>query len=369
MDWMHANSGDTPEEWEQRVTPSYYTQGSHPGVSLEYMVRLSNEVGAEPWFSVPVNATDDYIQNFVQYVSDSFLNQSGALLWQDVFHRFSIVHIKFAQRSKLLRKDHLRPDLGMYIELGNEAWHGLFFGGQWAQQQGAAEGLSQLCWYAKRSGEMARITKSVIGTSRNLTVVAGTQASNWDAMSQLLQCQGINDTDAFGVGPYFNGYNLLPNPDADLNLVLDSYEAEINTSIQNVHDHKVALQGTHFKLLSYETGPAGEGDGSATDLAIQAHRNPRMKGILRKYLEELDKDLDLMIYFASCGKPSKYGSWGLIEAMDQPREDAYKYQAVQAFLNSQMPPPTCSVDRQECEAADGCSGRVVTAESSETRCQ
>ena len=50
-----------------------------------------------------------------------------------------------------------------------------------------------------------------------------------------------------------------------------------------------------------------------------------------RYLEELDVDLDLMVYFASCGKPSKYGSWGLIEAMDQPREEAYKYQAVQDF--------------------------------------
>ena len=36
-----------------------------------------------------------------------------------------------------------------------------------------------------------------------------------------------------------------------------------------------------------------------------------------------------MIYFASCGRPSQYGSWGMIEAMDQPRDQAYKYQAVQ----------------------------------------
>ncbi|CAK9041041.1 unnamed protein product [Durusdinium trenchii] len=332
MDWMHANSGNTPEEWEDRVTPSYYTQGSHPGVSLEYMVRLSNEVGAEPWFSVPVNATDDYIQNFVQYVSDN-----------------------------------LRPDLGIYIELGNEAWHPKFFGGQWAQQQGAAEGLSQLCWYAKRSGEMAQITKSVIGSSRNVTAVANTQASNWDAMSQLLQCEGINDMDAFGVGPYFNGYNLLPNPDADLDLVLSSYESEVNTSIQWVRDHKVALEGTKFKLVSYESGPAGEGDGSANDLAIQAHRNPRMKQILRTYLEELNKDLDLMVYFASCGKPSQYGSWGMIEAMDQPREDAYKYQAVQEFLSSGMP-PSCSVERQDCEAADGCSGNGLCGVDDQCYC-
>ena len=26
-----------------------------------------------------------------------------------------------------MMQDHLRPDLGMYIELGNEAWHGKFF--------------------------------------------------------------------------------------------------------------------------------------------------------------------------------------------------------------------------------------------------
>ena len=29
-----------------------------------------------------------------------------------------------------MMQDHLRPDLGMYIELGNEAWHGKFFGGR-----------------------------------------------------------------------------------------------------------------------------------------------------------------------------------------------------------------------------------------------
>ena len=32
------------------------------------------------------------------------------------------------------------------------------------------------------------------------------------------------------------------------------------------------------------------------------------------------QEFDLMVYFASCGVPSKYGSWGLIEALDQPRE-------------------------------------------------
>ena len=267
-----------------------------------------------------------------------------------------------------MREVNLRPDLGVFVELGNEAWHPKFFGGQWAQQQGAAEGLSQLCWYAKRSGEMARIAKAVINGTRDLTVVAGSQSSNYDATAQLLQCQGINDTDAIGLGPYFNGYNILPDPDADLNLVLESYENEVNTSLQRVREHKAVLRGTHFKLLAYEAGPAGEGDGSADDLAIQAHRNPKMTEILARYLQEMDSEFDLMVYFASCGKPSKYGSWGLIEAMDQPRDAAVKYQAVQDFLSNRTDPlpPSCQYEEPDCAGADGCSGRYFQASNCRT---
>ena len=205
---------------------------------------------------------------------------------------------------------------------------------------------------------MARIAKAVINGTRALTVVAGSQSSNYDATAQLLQCEGINDTDAIGLGPYFNGYNILPDPDADLNLVLESYEAEVNTSLQRVREHRAVLQGSHFKLLAYEAGPAGEGDGSADDLAIQAHRNPKMKEILSQYLNELDREFDLMVYFASCGKPSRYGSWGMIEAMDQPRDTAVKYQAVQDFLvnRTEPAPSSCQYEKPSCQGADGCSG-------------
>ncbi|CAJ1378460.1 unnamed protein product [Effrenium voratum] len=82
MDWMHANSDKTAWQWENRQTPDdYYTQGSHPGVALEYMVRLANEVGAEPWFSVPINSTDDYIQNFMQQVSETLCGRTWGCTW------------------------------------------------------------------------------------------------------------------------------------------------------------------------------------------------------------------------------------------------------------------------------------------------
>ena len=62
----------------ERVTPNYYTQGSDPGVSLEYMVRLSNEVGAEPWFSLPVSATDNYIELFMSFISETWTARKGS---------------------------------------------------------------------------------------------------------------------------------------------------------------------------------------------------------------------------------------------------------------------------------------------------
>ena len=47
----------------------------------------------------------------------------------------------------------------------------------WApHRQGALLGLSQLCWYALRSGELGRMAKAIIQEQRSLTVVAGTQA-------------------------------------------------------------------------------------------------------------------------------------------------------------------------------------------------
>mmetsp|Transcript_134092 Transcript_134092/g.428462 ORF Transcript_134092/g.428462 Transcript_134092/m.428462 type:complete len:2501 (-) Transcript_134092:185-7687(-) len=329
MDWMHANNEGTPWTWEGRSTPEYYTQGVQKGVSLEHMVGLANEMAKDPWFSLPINATGDFLHRFAELVAGN-----------------------------------LRPDVTVYVEMGNEVWHTGFFGGQWAVKQGAIAGLSSLCWYAKRTAEMAAIVKAVLAPPRRVVVVAGSQTVNADATRQLLHCDGINASDAVGLGPYFNGYNVLPSPDADLDAVLASYEAQIAESVRLVREHKALLSGTHFKLVAYEAGPAGEGDGSGTDLAIQAHRHPRMRQIVKDYLEALDQEMDLLVYFASCGKPSKYGSWGLVEAMDQPREEAVKYLAVQDFLDARS---TCPAE-QRCAGFAGCNGQGICGTDDECYC-
>jgi hypothetical protein len=38
-------------------------------VPLEDMVRLANEAGVDPWFSVPYNADDNYIANMANLIN------------------------------------------------------------------------------------------------------------------------------------------------------------------------------------------------------------------------------------------------------------------------------------------------------------
>ena len=42
-----------------------------------------------------------------------------------------------------------------------------------------------------------------------------------------------------------------------------------------------------------------------------------MRGLVKKYLEEMSTQADFITYFSSCNKPSVHGNFGLIDAMDQ----------------------------------------------------
>lgn len=328
MDWMHANNEGTAWRWEDRVTPSYYNQALK-GVAMEYIISLANELAKHPWLTIPINATDDYIR----------------------------------KAAEMLARD-MRPDLKVYVELANEVWHFGFFGGQYAQKMASGTGISWLCWYSRRTGEMAQIMRSVLSPTHQVIVIQQSQHVNEDVTRQLLRCPGVDQADAFALGSYFNGYNILPNPDADLGLVLDSFQRQIPLTVSKIRDHKAITQGTKYKWFTYESGPAGEGDGTGKDLAIQAHRHPRMRHIVGEYLEALSRELDMQVYFSSCGVPSKYGSWGMIEALDQPRSEAPKYMAVQDFLNNRT---TCQ-PQPSCVSSAGCNNLGVCGTDDKCYC-
>lgn len=87
MDWMGTNGSDVTSvadvygmdsaTWaiNSRVTStpdiSEDSQMSIPGhLPFEVMVQLANEVGADPWFNIPLKADDDYVRALVSYVAE-----------------------------------------------------------------------------------------------------------------------------------------------------------------------------------------------------------------------------------------------------------------------------------------------------------
>ncbi|MEL7200271.1 MAG: calcium-binding protein [Pseudomonadota bacterium] len=68
-----------------------FIDGLQTGVPLEIMVALSNQVGADPWFNIPHQASDDFVRQFATFI-----------------------------------RDNLDPRLNVYVEYSNEVWNAQF---------------------------------------------------------------------------------------------------------------------------------------------------------------------------------------------------------------------------------------------------
>jgi suppressor of ftsI len=55
--------------WGSRTLPQAFTQAGPQGVAVEYAVALANLTGTNPWFTLPVDASDDYVLNFASLVA------------------------------------------------------------------------------------------------------------------------------------------------------------------------------------------------------------------------------------------------------------------------------------------------------------
>lgn len=139
MDWMLTNNS-TVQHWDERAQVSDYSW-SRRGVPLEVMLRLANETGAEPWFTLPHLADDAYVRAFAQMVRDG-----------------------------------LRPDLRAWFEFSNEVWNWGFQQADWAEQNARARWNQDWKWVefgAVRAAEVMRVIDAVYGdqTARRVRVL------------------------------------------------------------------------------------------------------------------------------------------------------------------------------------------------------
>lgn len=127
MDWMRTN-GSTVSTWDQRALPGDYSW-SWRGVPLEVMIQLANQTGADPWFTLPHLADDDYVRRFAEVVRDG-----------------------------------LDPELRAWFELSNEIWNWSFAQADWAEQSARARWNREWAWVqfgAVRAAEVMRGIEAV----------------------------------------------------------------------------------------------------------------------------------------------------------------------------------------------------------------
>lgn len=151
-DWISVNSGAAALTWATRPRPEE-ASWTERGAPVEAMVRLANEVGADPWFTMPHAADDAYVRAFATYV-----------------------------------RDHLDPRLKAHVEYSNETWNSAFTQFHWLRDQAIAtwgeevaeDWIAIFSFHARRATEVALIWQEVFGDEAGVRLVnvLATQAAN-----------------------------------------------------------------------------------------------------------------------------------------------------------------------------------------------
>ncbi len=293
------------------------------GAPVEYMVQLANEVGAEPWFTMPYLANEDYIRRFAEYV-----------------------------------RDNLDPGLKVHVEYANEAWNPAFKSTQWAGQQSKAEWgeWAHLDYYAKKSVETAQIWDEVFGTQSEdrLSHVLSSQAGNPWVTKRLLNPEAWerNDPDGYvdpatifdelAITTYFGSSavgdsvlredlisRILASPeDAADYLTAQLLNPEYKSSIPRTkalwEQHAELAHEAGLRLTAYEGGQHVHHSFAVSGLTVEQQQvldafftnYVRSEDMAKLYQASWDAWKDVAdgpyMQLGEVSNISKYGSWGLL---------------------------------------------------------
>lgn len=315
MDWMNTNESHEVK-WENRPKPS--DARFRHGAPLETMVALANTLSTNPWFNIPHAADDEYVRKFATYV-----------------------------------RDNLRPDLKAYVEYSNEVWNGMFPQAEYATTMGKKLGLGESNWdaqyrfYARRTTEVHKIWESVFkGQQKRVVRVLGTQVANAGVATAYLDFEDTKQhIDALAVAPYFAGEYGAPEEEkrweaSNVTAIIDDIrKRSLPAAFAMIKAHAEIAAQYKLELVAYEggesfSGIAGtENNEKLNKLFDSVGRDPRMKQVYLEYLEGWKKNGGkLFVHFTDCYTPGKYGRWGALEYMEQPRKEAPKFDGLMTFI-------------------------------------
>lgn len=315
MLWQRTNDSILAT-WEQRTKPSAYTQAGPGGVAVEYMVRLCNELGADPWFCMPHQAHDGFISEFARLVKAS-----------------------------------LRHDRKIYVEYSNEVWNPLFPQYRWVEDHGDPS-LSHARKYAAFAKHCFEIWQREFGNEkyRIVRVVSGQQAKP-SVMEDIMGYLRPGDVDAIATSGYFGlgdkGYkelNSMGQRATDHDVLRNVYDNMRAFELPSMERHAKIAERHSLPYILYEAGPSicpqRLGVSPPYQKALwDAQRSPELSSIYREFIaacRTMNVELFMAFTFVSA-QETPYGSWGHLGYLDQPVEEAPKFQVLMEEIHPHGP--------------------------------
>ena len=225
MDWMLTNHSEV-QTWDQRPRMTDYSW-SRRGAPLEVMLRLANETGADPWFTLPHLADDDYVRQFAEEV-----------------------------------KAGLGSDLRAWFEFSNEIWNWSFAQADWAEQNARARWNRDWAWVqfgAVRAAEVMRVIDSVYAGQDSRRVRVLGLFTGWIG----LEADMLAAPDYVAEDPA----NRPPREFFDVLAVTGYFNAELHAE-----SRREMVQGWLDESLAAAEASAAALTGEAREAHIRAHR-------------------------------------------------------------------------------------------------
>lgn len=324
MDWGHTNFWGQPDpytwdfpdlvDWDERTQVDYYTYVGNKGVPYELITQLVNQLQIDAWVCVPHRASDQYITEMAN-----------------------------------LFRDQCDPDRHLYIEYSNENWNWIFGQAQWLNKYGAVDqGVSWpegIVPYIQNAFDLW--TSSFTGQLDRITRVAAIQTSWLDVSERIVYNLNANTVDAVSPTFYFSyddsSETILDNLGQNATVTDIAYHARLGMTpnLNWIKDIKTISDSLDAELLFYEGGqhmtPTPFGILPTYEQALtEIHRDDVMYELYNDWLDSIrtinttDKPMLLMHFSFISPLSAQYGSWGILETMNQNLVDipAPKYRSV-----------------------------------------
>ncbi|MCF6189563.1 MAG: CBM9 family sugar-binding protein [Cocleimonas sp.] len=307
--------------WDKRpkvTDPTWGGKEGMRGAPIEIMVALANKLSADPWFSIPHKANNNFVRQQARYV-----------------------------------KNNLKPGLKAYVEYTNEAWNSIFTQAHYVKDMGERMQLDidrdkgGYKYFSMRSVQIFDMWESEFGGTQRIVRVMGSWVG-WTRLTEMLLSyrNAYKKTDAVAIAPYFEpklkNSKKARSVSQIFKMIYDPKERRsIPEVLKQIKKNAVLAAKFGVELIAYEGGQhlvdwkSRSVNSHPTKLFIAANRDWRMAKAYSDFLRGWKKNGGkLFVNFSAPRTYQWYGAWGTKEHIEQPTSKAPKHKAIVQFARS-----------------------------------